>query len=49
MRANGWRGVTRRKKVRTTESDPAAGRAADLVDRRFRVLAPNLLVVADFT
>ncbi|WP_429428343.1 IS3 family transposase [Nocardia sp. GAS34] len=49
MRANGWRGVVRRKKVRTTEADPAASRAADLVDRQFRVTAPNLLVVADFT
>lgn len=49
MRANGWRGVTRRKKVRTTIADPAAVRAPDLVDRQFRVPAPNLLVVADFT
>jgi transposase InsO family protein len=50
MRANGWRGVTRaRRKPRTTESDPAAARAPDLVGRRWRVAAPNLLVVADFT
>ncbi len=50
MRANGWRGVTRRKKPpRTTTADPAAARAADLVNRQFRVPAPNLLVVADFT
>ena len=49
MRANGWRGVTRRKKVRTTVADPAAGRAPDLVDRQFRVSAPNRLLVADFT
>lgn len=49
MRANGWRGVLRRKTIRTTEADPAAVRAADLVDRQFRVPAPNLLVVADFT
>lgn len=49
MRANGWKGVVRRKKVRTTESDPAAGRAPDLVDRQFRVPAPNMLFVADFT
>lgn len=49
MQANGWRGVVRRKKVRTTEADPAASRAADLVDRQFRVTAPNLLVVANFT
>ncbi|WP_435590113.1 IS3 family transposase [Nocardia sp. bgisy118] len=49
MRANGWKGVVRRKAIRTTEADPAASRAADLVDRNFRVPAPNLLVVADFT
>ena len=49
MRANGWHGVTRRKKVRTTIADPAAGRAPDLVDRQFRVPAPNRLLVADFT
>ena len=49
MRANGWRGVTRAKKVRTTISDPAAARAADLVKRQFRVPAPNRLLVADFT
>lgn len=49
MRANGWHGVTRRKKVRTTIADPAAGRAPDLVDRQFRVPAPNVLLVADFT
>ncbi|ULN70827.1 IS3 family transposase [Mycolicibacterium smegmatis] len=49
MRANGWCGVTRRKKVRTTIADPAAARAADLVKRQFRVPAPNVLLVADFT
>lgn len=49
MRANGWHGVTRRKKVRTTIADPDAQRAPDLVDRQFRAPAPNLLVVADFT
>lgn len=37
MRANGWRGVTRRKKVRTTVANPAAARAADLVKRQFAV------------
>ncbi len=41
MRANGWQGVTRRKKVRTTIADPAAARAADLVKRQFRVPAPQ--------
>ena len=49
MRANGWHGVTRAKKVRTTEADPEATRPPDLVDRQFAVPAPNILVVADFT
>lgn len=49
MRANGWQGVTRRRKVRTTIADPDAVRPPDLVDRQFRVPAPNVLVVADFT
>lgn len=49
MRRNGWQGVTRAKKVRTTISDPAAKRAPDLVDRHFKAAAPGELVVADFT
>jgi putative transposase len=49
MRANGWRGATRAKKVRTTIADPAATRAPDLVNRQFAVEAPNTLLVADFT
>jgi putative transposase len=50
MRHNGWRGVTRaRRPPRTTERDPAAARAPDLVGRQWRVAAPNLLDVADFT
>jgi putative transposase len=49
MRAGGWQGVRRAKKVRTTVPDPAAARAADLVERQFRVPAPNRLLVADFT
>ena len=50
MRRNGWRGVMRaRRTPRTTEPDPAAARAPDLVGRQWRVAAPNLLVVADFT
>jgi putative transposase len=49
MRANGWRGATRAKKVRTTIADPAASRAPDLVGRQFGVSAPNRLLVADFT
>jgi hypothetical protein len=35
-RANGWRGVTRTRKVRTTVSDPSADRAPDLADGQFR-------------
>lgn len=49
MRVNGWAGVRRRKKVRTTIADPGAGRAPDLVDRQFGVPAPSRLLVADFT
>jgi len=49
MRANGWVGVRRTKRVRTTVSDPAADRAPDLVDRQFRVSRPDELFVADFT
>lgn len=49
MRANGWKGVTREKKARTTVSDPAHQRAPDLVDRDFGASGPGELVVADFT
>jgi len=49
MRDNEWQGVVRAKRVRTTEADPAAGRAADAVKRDFSAAAPNELVVADFT
>ena len=50
MRHHGWRGVVRaRRTPRTTEPDPAAARAPDLVGRRWRVGAPNLLEVADFS
>jgi hypothetical protein len=50
MRRNGWRGVMRaRHAPRTTEPDPTAARAPDLVGRQWRVSAPNLLEVADFT
>jgi hypothetical protein len=41
MKANGWCGATRAKKVRTTTPDPAATRAPDLVNRQFTVEAPN--------
>ena len=33
MRVNGWAGVRRRKKVRTTIADPAAGRVLPVDDR----------------
>jgi putative transposase len=36
MRANGWHGATRAKKVRTPIPDPAATRTPDLVNRPFR-------------
>ncbi len=49
MRAQGLAGVVRGKFVRTTWSDEAAARPADLVDRRFRAEAPNRLWVADLT
>ncbi len=52
MRLNGWAGVTRAARPRTTISDPEAleeRRPPDLVERRFGVLAPNVLWVADFT
>lgn len=49
MRANGWQGARWQKLVRTTVADPSGQRAPDLVDRQFRVEAPNRLVVADFT
>ena len=49
MRRNGWQGVTRSRRVRTTIPDKDGTRAADLVDRQFKVEAPNRLLVADFT
>lgn len=50
MRTNGWQGVMRaRRPPRTTECDPAAARAPDLVKRQWKVKKPNLLEVADFT
>lgn len=47
--ANGLRGVSRRKFVVTTERDPRARPASDLVDRNFYADAPKLLWVADIT
>jgi putative transposase len=49
MRANGWRGNTRRRKARTTVPDPDNPRYPDLVRRNFRAQAPGRLLVADFT
>lgn len=53
MGLNGWAGVTRRVPPPTTTiRDPEAleqRRPPDLVDRQFRVAAPNVLWVADFT
>ena len=41
--------MVRGKVKRTTTTDSAAPRPADLVQRRFSPPAPNLLWVADFT
>jgi putative transposase len=52
MRLNGWAGATRQTRPRTTIADPEAleqRRPPDLVDRQFKVTAPNRLWVADFT
>lgn len=49
MRANGWRGTTRRRKVRTTVPDPGNPRHPDLVGRNFAAEVPGQLLVADFT
>lgn len=50
MRGLGLRGVVRGKTgVRTTLSDTASDRPADLVQRQFQAIAPNRLWVADLT
>lgn len=49
MRELGIRGVSRRRKVFTTRSDPDATRAADLVKRVFFADRPNALWVTDLT
>jgi len=49
MKADGLRGVCRRKFVVTTTRDPQAQPSADLVQREFRADAPNRLWVADIT
>ena len=49
MKANGLRGISRRKFVVTTQRDPRVRPATDLVDRNFYADAPNVLWVADIT
>lgn len=50
MRKEGLVGAVRGdRKLRTTRADPAASRAADLVERRFSAPAPNRLWVTDLT
>ena len=49
MRDMGLAGVIRGKPVRTTVSDKAASCPLDRVNRQFRVPAPNMLWVSDFT
>jgi putative transposase len=49
MKADGLRGVCRRKWVVTTTRDTEATPAADLVQRQFAADAPNRLWVADIT
>jgi len=50
MRTAGIEGVSRRRrKVRTTKSDPTAARPADLVERDFTATHPNDLWVTDLT
>ncbi|MCC9711743.1 IS3 family transposase [Streptomyces sp. MNU76] len=49
MRELGITSAVRGKKVITTITDPAAGRAPDLLDRNFVASAPNRCWVADFT
>jgi putative transposase len=49
MARNGWQGALRGTQVRTTITEPADARPADLVDRDFTTAAPNQLWVADFT
>lgn len=49
MRAAGLAGVSRRKGVRTTITDPRAGSASDLVRRNFSAEEPNRIWTADIT
>jgi putative transposase len=49
MRQAGLRGAYRSRYFRTTQTDPAARVAPDLVNREFRATTPDQLWVADFT
>jgi len=49
MRAAGLKGISKRRFVRTTVSDPQARWAPDLVERDFTVTEPDRLWVADAT
>lgn len=49
MAAEGLQGVVRGCRVRTTRSEAAADRPADLVQRQFTAVRPDQLWVADFT
>ena len=49
MRQAGIEGVSRRRRRRTTLSDPNAARPADLVRRDYTAKAPNQLWVTDLT
>jgi putative transposase len=49
MRQAGIRGVSRKRRLRTTRPDPSAPRPADLVCRDFTASAPNQLWVTDLT
>ena len=49
MRIAGIYGVSRKRRLRTTKSDPSAPRPADLVQRDFTAAAPNQLWVTDLT
>ena len=49
MRANGWCGTTRRRKVRTTIPGKDGRRAGDLLNRQFTAPRPDHTWIADFT
>jgi putative transposase len=49
MRTQGWEGVRRGRRFRTTIADVAADRARDLVQRNFTATRPDQLWVCDLT